>query len=91
MIPKSEQEMHICAMRSEAQAYLYCSDVTWITKMDKLVANNPSLFTVHSEDTYGKTYKFPKRLITIRSKIREVPPEQADRMRSSNVEDEDDA
>ena len=36
--------------------------------MDKLVAKNPQDFSIYSEDAFGKTYKFPKRFITIRSK-----------------------
>lgn len=36
--------------------------------MDKLVENNPTDFSIYSEDAFGKTYKFPKRLITIRGK-----------------------
>jgi len=54
--------------------------------MEKLVEANPSLFSIYSEDAYGKTYKFPKRLITIRSKIRDVPPEQAERMLAVNAQ-----
>lgn len=69
MIPKDEQEITITAMRTEDYAYLYCSDTTWITKMEKLRAKNPDDFTIHSEDTFGRIYRFPKRLITIRSKI----------------------
>lgn len=86
MVQKDEQEMHITAMRTEEYAQLYCSDTTWITKMEKLVEANPSLFSIYSEDAYGKTYKFPKRLITIRSKIRDVPPEQAERMLAVNAQ-----
>ena len=73
-----EQEVCINAMRYEDFATAYCSDRTWITKMDKLVEKSPNLFSVIAETEYGKTYKFPKRLISIRSSIvtRELTDEQ---------------
>lgn len=84
-----EQEVCINAMRYDEFATAYCSDSTWITKFDKLVEKSPDLFTVVSETDYGKTYKFPKRLISIRSSIvtREMTDEQkqlaADRLRNA--------
>ena len=73
-----EQELCINAMRDEEFATAYSSDRTWITKMDKLVEKSPALFEVVAETEYGKTYKFPKRLISIRSSIvtREMTEEQ---------------
>ena len=76
-------------MRDEDFATIYCSDRTWVTKMDKLVEKSPALFKVVSETDYGKTYRFPKRLISIRSSIvtREMTDEQkqlaADRLRNA--------
>ena len=87
-----EQEIHINAMRHENYATIYCSDRTWITKMDKLVEKSPDLFEVISETEWGKTYRFPKRLISIRSSIvkREMTEEQkqlaAERLRSAREE-----
>ena len=84
-----EQEICINAMRDEEFATAYCSDRTWITKFDKLVEKSPNLFEVIAETDYGKTYKFPKRLISIRSSIvtREMTDEQkqlaADRLRNA--------
>ena len=84
-----EQEVCINAMRDEDSATIYCSDHTWITKMDKLVEKSPALFELIAETDYGKTYKFPKRLISIRSSIvtREMTDEQkqiaADRLRNA--------
>ncbi len=84
-----EQEVCINAMRDEEFATIYCSDRTWITKMDKLVEKSPNLFTVIAKTEYGKTYKFPKRLISIRSSIvaRELTDEQrqlaAERLRNA--------
>lgn len=43
------QELHISASRDEDFATAYCSDTTWITKMDKLVAKSPNLFEVVTE------------------------------------------
>ncbi len=71
-----EQELCINAMRDEDFATAYCSDRTWITKMDKLVEKSPNLFEVIAKTECGKTYKFPKRLISIRSSIREMTEEQ---------------
>ena len=73
-----EQELCINAMRDEEFATAYSSDRTWITKLDKLVEKSPDLFKVVSENECGKTYKFPKRLISIRSSIvtREMSDEQ---------------
>lgn len=73
-----EQELHINAFRDEDFATAYCSDTTWITKMDKLVAKSPDLFEVVAETDWGKTYKFPKRLLSIRSSIvsRQMTDEQ---------------
>lgn len=84
-----EQEICINAMRNEDFATAYCSDRTWITKFDKLVEKSPDLFEVIAESDFGKTYKFPKRLISIRSSIitREMTEEQkqlaAERLRSA--------
>nr|DAH15389.1 MAG TPA: hypothetical protein [Caudoviricetes sp.] len=83
-----EQELHINANRDEDFAIAYCSDRTWITKMDKLVAKSPDLFVVVAETEHGKTYRFPKRLISIRRSVvsRTMSDEQrqaaADRLRN---------
>ncbi len=73
-----EQELCINAMRDEDFATAYCSDRTWITRFDKLVEKSPDLFEVIAETEYGKTYKFPKRLLSIRSSIvvRQMTDEQ---------------
>ena len=73
-----EQEISINATRTDDTATIYCSDSTWITKMDKLVEKSPTLFKVIRDDEFGKTYSFPKRLISIRSSIikREYTEEQ---------------
>ena len=78
MLGIEEQELCINAMRDEDFATAYCSDRTQITKFDRLVEKSPDLFKVVAETEYGKTYKFPKRLISIRSSIvtRDMSEEQ---------------
>jgi hypothetical protein len=86
-----EQEVNINASRDEEFATAYCSDSTWITKMDKLVRKSPELFSVIREDECSKTYRFPKRLISIRSSIRKMTEEQkqsaAERMKKFHARD----
>lgn len=78
----NEQEISLCSCRDEDVIHMYCSDNTWITKMDKLVAKSPELFTVIAETDWGKSYEFPKRLLSIRSSIvqRHISDEQKKRM-----------
>lgn len=89
-----EQEFHINASRDGNMATAYCSDSTWITKMDKLVKKSPDLFKVVAENNVSKTYEFPKRLITIRGTIREMSKEQkqaaAKRMRALRLNQKED-
>ena len=84
-----EQEVCINATRDEKYATAYCSDRTWITKFDKLVEKSPDLFEIIAETDFGKTYRFPKRLISIRSSVREMSEEQkeaaAERMRQIHL------
>lgn len=77
-----EQEISIQSCRNEDMVHMYCSDNTWITKMDKLVRKSPELFTVTAVTTHGKMYEFPKRLLSIRSTItkRTVSDEQRKQM-----------
>jgi len=67
-----EQEIVIQANRDESFATMYITDRTWMTKLDKRVEANPKLFQVVEEhkvagEVIGKTYRFPKKMITIRS------------------------
>lgn len=71
-----KQETHISYMRDEDFAYLYTTDRTTMTKMDKRVKNSPELFSIDKQNDISKTYKFPKRLVSIRGKIREMSDEQ---------------
>lgn len=77
-----EQEVNINFGRTDEYATAYVSDQTWITKLDKLVEKSNGLFTVISSTVdrdkkiTSKTYKFPKKLISLRSSLRNVSPEQ---------------
>lgn len=67
-----EQEIVIQASRDESFATMYITDRTWMTKLDKRVEANPKLFQVVEEhkvagEVIGKTYRFPKKMITIRT------------------------
>ena len=77
-----EQEISIQSCRNEDIVHMYCSDNTWITKMDKLVRKSPELFVVIAETTCGKMYELPKRLLSIRSSIvkRNISDEQRKQM-----------
>ncbi len=82
-VTRYEQEVVINFNAVEETATLYTADPVWIRKMDKLVIANPEQFSViRSEKQEGqlvsKTYSFPKRFVSIRSKdvIRELTEEQ---------------
>lgn len=77
-----EQEVHINFGRSDEFATIYCTDITWITKMDKLVQKSPDLYKVVRQNESGKTYRFPKRLVSLRSSVvkREYTEEQRQQM-----------
>lgn len=84
-----EQEVHINFSRKEEFAEIYCSDLTWITKMDELVKKAPHLYVLTAETEHGNTYRFPKRLLSLRSSLinREYTDEQrkemADRLKAA--------
>lgn len=84
-----EQEVNINFGRNDDMVTLYSSDSTWITKLDKLVAKAPDLYKVVNDDDFGKTYTFPKKLLSLRSSIvqREYTEEQrqamAERLKSA--------
>lgn len=64
-----EQEVHINFSRDENVAELYTSDPTWMTKLDNLVKKSPELYEVVKKTEFGKLYRFPKKLISLRSSI----------------------
>lgn len=88
---RAEQETIINFNAAENTAELYTSDPVWIRKMDKMVESNPEQFKVGKGETYqgdivAKRYSFPKQLLTIRKKKRELTDEQrkeaAERLRN---------
>lgn len=72
----AEQEIHINASRDSNYAEAYASDLTWQTKLDKLVEKNPEEFSIISTTGWGKTYRFPKKYISIRCSSRTMTEEQ---------------
>ena len=73
----SEQEVHISFIRDEDFAIIYVSDTTYITKLDKLCAANPDMWSIVAETNVSKTYRVEdKTLISFRSKKREMTEEQ---------------
>lgn len=81
----AEQEVHITFSRGDEIAKVYVTDSTWITKMDKRVAASDGLIKEievlkdRSGQTLGKRYEMPVRLLSIRTKIREVSEEERER------------
>lgn len=79
-----EQETHISWGRLDDKARIYTSDSTEMTRLDKLVKNNPDEWkfieqTTHEGDIVGKFYECPKRLVSLRLKTtvaRELTEEQ---------------
>lgn len=69
-----EQETHISWSRGDARAKIYVSDVTTMTKLDKLVTATDSEWTLDKEyrekdgRVQGKFYSCPVEFISFRSK-----------------------
>lgn len=91
-----EREGVITFNSAEENADIYASDPVWIRKFDKLVEQNPEQFKVIQEykcegKVIAKSYLFPKRFLTIRSKdvavtlTDEQRAERAKRMRQMRL------
>ncbi len=69
-----DQETHVNWSRGDDRASVYASDVTTMTKLDKLVAAEGSEWKLEREERakdgsiYGKTYSCPVVLISFRAK-----------------------
>lgn len=69
-----DRETHINWSRGDSRAKIYASDVTTMTKLDKLVAAEGSEWKLEKEQRskdggiYGKTYSCPIEFISFRSK-----------------------
>lgn len=85
----AEQEVIFNSSRDSEMMQCYATDTTYITKMDKLVKKNPELFKVIQENDVSKTYEFPKKLLSIRSKFKVLTEEQKEicRQRFINLRD----
>lgn len=66
MISRYEQETIITFNAEEKDARIYTCDQRMMRKLQKL-AEKTSSYTVVSEDNYSVTYKFPKKLISLRN------------------------
>ena len=72
-LSRYEQEVIINFNAEEETAELYTANPVWIRKMDKLVEQNPEQFQEYRREridgkVISKSYRFPKRFVTIRSK-----------------------
>lgn len=76
-----DQETHINWSRGDSRAKIYASDVTTMTKLDKLVAAEGSEWKLEKEQRskdgciYGKTYSCPIALVSFRTKRMTVSEE----------------
>lgn len=79
MLGLDEQEVVINISRTNDTAEIYCSDTTWINKLNKLCEKSPDLYKKVKETEMGCTYTFPKNMVTLRSSIRNVTMSEEDR------------
>lgn len=89
-----EQETHINWSRGDARAQIYTSDVTTMTKLDKLVSAKDTEWKLEKEyrekdgRVHGKFYSCPVEFISFRSKRVTISEEHkkasSERMRSLN-------
>lgn len=69
----NEREVVIQFNTDSNVASVYTSDYSYMTRLDKLVKNNPDEWSVtdvayHDGDVVSKTYRCPKKLISFRGK-----------------------
>lgn len=69
----NEREVVIQFNTDTNVASVYTSDYSYMTKLDRLVKNNPDEWSLvdtayHDGDIVSKTYKCPKKLISFRGK-----------------------
>lgn len=88
-LSRYEQETIINLNVAEDAAEIYTTDSVWIRKMDKLVEQNPEQFILGRSEQYegkvtAKRYIFPKRFISIRSRV--VKRELTDSQRAEIAE-----
>lgn len=94
--PTEEQETIIRWYRDEDKATIYTSDLTMMTKLDKLAESSEEWTLVHTsyfkdKTIADKTYECPKKLVSFRAKtyVSTMTEEQkkvaAERLRSVNA------
>jgi hypothetical protein len=84
----AEQETVVQISRDGEEARIYTSDTTMMTKLDKRVAEENSVYEVASVDTYegdvvAKTYLAPKNAISFRQPAKRKPMSEEERERVS--------
>ena len=84
MLGLDEQEVTINLLRTDEMAEIYCSDTTWINKLNKLCEASPDLYKKIKETENGCTYRFPKKLVSLRKTI--VTRDLTDKQREAMVE-----
>lgn len=76
-LTRYEMETVINYNAEESMAELYTRDKSVMNKMDKMVAKQPDVYKLLKEDDWGKTYTFPKRLISFRQPASEERRERS--------------
>jgi hypothetical protein len=82
----AEQETVIQISRDGEEARIYTSDTTMMTKLDKRVARENSVYKVASVDTcegdvVAKTYLAPKNAISFRQPVKRKPMSEGHKAR----------
>ena len=77
LVPVYEQETHISYMRDEQFAKVYTSDITQMTRYDKLCKQYPDMWSCVSDDGYSKSYMCKdKKMISARGQKRKISDKQ---------------
>lgn len=86
-----EQEVCINFTRIDEFATIYASDITWIRKMDKMCEECPDDYKCISESkasdgsVVGKTYQFPKKLVSLRKPMKQNVSDEVKQLRMQNL------
>lgn len=85
-----EQEVSISFDRVSDTATLYASDITWIRKMDKMCEECPDAYKCIAvskcgDEVVGKTYSFPKKLVSTRKPMTKNEDEEVRQKRLQNL------
>lgn len=83
-LTRYEMETIITYNAEEGMAELYTRDKSVMNKIDKMVAKQPDVYKLLKEDDWGKTYQFPKRLISFRQLVKKEMSEE-ERARKSEL------